>query len=104
MQKKGSVLLLAMFDQDKIGKDDFAGMCVVSCTEIPVGDERKIEHLPLFEYYETPAFEELNDRTKDATADFCKLMKEFVFDSEVGARKLLKKRSTKKLIQDEPAN
>ena len=95
MQKKGSVLLLVMFDQDKIGKDDFAGMCIVSCTDIPVGDERKVEHLPLFEYYETPAMEELADRTKDGTSDFCKLMKEFLFDSDSGAKKPLKKKSIK---------
>ena len=82
MQKKGSVLLLAMFDQDKIGKDDFAGMCVVSCTEIPVGDERKVEHLPLFGYNETPALKELVDRTKDPTSDFCKLMKEFLIEEK----------------------
>lgn len=104
MQKKGSVLLLAMFDQDRIGKDEFAGMCVISCTEIPTGDERKVEHLPLFEYLETPAMEELVDRTKDATSDFCKLMKEFVFDSDSGTRKMLKKRSIKKPSHDESAN
>ena len=104
MQEKGSVLLLAMFDQDKIGKDDYAGMCVVSCNEIPVGNERKVEHLPLFEYTETPALEELDDRSKDGTSDFLKLMKELLFDSDSGTRKLLKKRSTKKLLHDEAAN
>ena len=104
MKEKGSVLLLAMFDQDKIGKDDFAGMCVVSCNEIPFGDERKVEHLPLFEFADTSAMKELVDRIKDDAADFCKLMKEFILEQESGAKKLLKKRSTKKLLHDEAAH
>ena len=104
MKEKGSVLLLAMFDQDKIGKDDFAGMCIVSCNEIPFGDERKVEHLPLFEFADTSAMKELVDRIKDDAADFCKLMKEFILEQESGAKKLLKKRSTKKLLHDEAAH
>lgn len=91
------MLLLAMFDQDKIGKDDFAGMCIVKCSDIPMGDERKVEHLPLFEYSDTPAMEELVARTKDATSGFCKLMKEFHLELDSGPKVLLKKKSSKKI-------
>ena len=56
------MLLLAVFDQDVITEDDFAGMCVVPCKDIPrlgADDEqrailevdapqRKVFRLPLF--------------------------------------------------------
>ena len=71
-------------------------MCVVSCTEIPTGDKREVEHLPLFEYFETPAMKELVDKTKNATSDFCKLTKEFLFDSVCRVRKIAEEEKHKK--------
>lgn len=35
MDIEGAVLLLTVMDHDTFGRDDFAGMCVVSCRDIP---------------------------------------------------------------------
>lgn len=76
MDKDGTVLLLSVFDHDVVGANDFAGMCVVACKDIPQlvstersftdpnAPQRKNLTLPLFRIsYETPAFAELDTRS-----------------------------------------
>ena len=91
MDKVGAVLLLSVFDHDIVGANDFAGMCVVSCKDIPRlasaqasltdprAAQRKNLTLPLFRCYkETLAFRELDVRSHlgDAKAnDFFKMSK-----------------------------
>lgn len=71
----GAVLLLSVFDHDLVGSNDFAGMCVVACKDIPRmtspqasltdpnAPQRLNLTLPLFHYTaETPAFAELDSR------------------------------------------
>ena len=84
---EGTVLLLSVFDHDIVGANDFAGMCVVACKDIPRlaspeeslidpnAPQRKNLTLPLFRYTsETPAFVELDARARlgddNATAFF----------------------------------
>ena len=73
------MLLLAVFDHDTIGSNDFAGLCVVKGLSIPVieQEERKTEHLNLFHFKETPAYRELTLRSDSAAVDLCKFMKRF---------------------------
>ena len=87
LSKDGSILLLAIFDHDTFGSNDFAGLCAVPCTSIPKeGTEPKIEHLHLFHYEKTDAFKELELRHTDSMAqDFLKHMKKFEFDGETQA-------------------
>ena len=83
LKEDGSVLLLAMFDYDKIGKNDFAGICVVATKTTPQGTELKMEHLNLFHYKQTLAYREIESRaTENLAHDFLKLMKKFVFDED----------------------
>ena len=35
VDRNGTVLLLSVFDHDVFGTNDFAGMCVVACKDIP---------------------------------------------------------------------
>ena len=88
MDFHGAVLLLSVFDHDLVGANDFAGMCVVACKDIPrmVSPEasltdprtpqRKNLTLPLFRYSsETPPFVELDVRAHlgdDKANDFFK--------------------------------
>lgn len=71
----GAVLLLSVFDHDLVGSNDFAGMCVVACKDIPrmnsphasLSDpnapQRANLTLPLFCYSTgTPVFTELDNR------------------------------------------
>ena len=75
MDIEGAVVLLSVFDHDLFGPNDFAGMCVVSCKDIPRmaspqasltdprAPQRKNLTLPLFRYTsETPVFVELDVR------------------------------------------
>ena len=72
-----------MFDWDRYGKNDFAGLCVVPCKSIPQGTELKMEHLNLFHYKQTSAYHELERRSCDhSTHDFLKMLKRFVYDEE----------------------
>ena len=77
MDVNGGVLLLSVFDHDIVGANDFAGMCVVSCKDIPRlaspetsltdpnAPQRKNLTLPLFRYTkETPAFAEIVARSR----------------------------------------
>ena len=84
LSKDGSILLLAIFDHDTFGSNDFAGLCAIPCTSTPVeGTEPKIEHINLFQYQKTEAYEELELRHSDVKAqDFLKHMKKFVFEGE----------------------
>ena len=76
MDVEGTVLLLSVFDHDVIGANDFAGMCVVACKDIPQlaspeasltdpdAPQRKNLTLPLFRYTsETPVFAEMDARS-----------------------------------------
>ena len=87
LKQDGSILLLAMYDHDTFGSDDFAGICVVSCNTTPLeGGERKMEHLNLFHYKQSFAFNELENRIAEPIAhDFLKTMKKFVFEGETNA-------------------
>lgn len=71
----GAVLLLSVFDHDLVGSNDFAGMCVVACKNVPQmtsphtsltdpnAPQRLNLTLPLFHYSKaTPAFVELDTR------------------------------------------
>ena len=73
----GAVLLLSVFDHDLVGSNDFAGMCVVACKDIPRilspqaslsnpnAPQRANLTLPLFHYSTpgvTPVFAELDNR------------------------------------------
>ena len=75
---EGTVLLLSVFGHEAIGANDFAGMCVVACKDIPQlisseampsdpdAPQRKNLTLPLFRYTsETPAFAELDARVRE---------------------------------------
>ena len=75
-----------MFDYDTFGSDDFSGMCVVSCNTTPLeGDECKLEHLNLFRYENTLAFNELEKRIIEPMAHkFMKSVKNFKRETNVG--------------------
>ena len=66
MNKEGAVLLLSVFHHSVIGSDEFAGMCVVACKDIPhftPDPQRKELTLPLFRYStKTFALAELDAR------------------------------------------
>lgn len=78
MDVDGTVLLLSVFDHDLVGSNDFAGMCVIACKDIPrilspqasfvITDpnapQRANLTLPLFQYSApgTPVFTELDNR------------------------------------------
>ena len=77
MDIEDTVLLLSVFDHDIVGANDFAGMCVVACKDIPQlvsseaslidpnAPQRKNITLPLFRYTsETPAFVEIDARSR----------------------------------------
>lgn len=85
--KDGSILLLAIYDHDTIGSNDFAGLCAVALNSTPLkGTEPKIEHLNLFHYEKTSAYEELELRNTDHSAhEFLKQMNKFVFEGETHA-------------------
>ena len=52
LDKKGAVLLLSVFEHGTISSDQFTGMCVVACKDVPhtASDPAEIENLtlPLF--------------------------------------------------------
>ena len=91
MDKEGTVLLLSVFDHDIVGANDFAGMCVVACKDIPHlsspeeslidpnAPQRKNLTLPLFHYSKaTPAYVELEARAhlgEAKAAEFFKMNK-----------------------------
>ena len=83
LKQDGGVILLAMFDHDKIGSDDFAGLCVVPTNSTPTGTELKMEHQHIFHYKHTPSYMELEKRIAEKIAsDFLKMMKKFVFEGD----------------------
>ena len=91
---EGAILLLSVFDHDIVGANDFAGMCVVACKDIPqlVSSEASLTDpnapqrmnlmLPLFRYTtETPAFAELDIRARlgdDKASEFFKVNKKLL--------------------------
>ena len=84
LKEDGAVILLAMFDHDKISSDDFAGLCVVPTNSTPIGTELKMEHQHIFHYKHTPSYVELEKRIAEKIAsDFLKMMKKFVFEGDV---------------------
>lgn len=87
LKKDGAVLLMAVFDHDLLSSDDFAGLCIIPCNSTKFkGKERKIEHLNLFHYKETRAFEELERRSAEKEANkFLKFIKMFVYEGEAPA-------------------
>ena len=91
---EGAILLLSVFDHDIVGANDFAGMCVVACKDIPQlippeasltdpnAPQRVNLTLPLFRYtQETPAFAELDARARlgdDMASEFFKVNKKLL--------------------------
>lgn len=89
MTMDGAILLLSVFDHDVVGTNDFAGMCVVACKDIPrlvsaeaslidaEAPQPKNLTLPLFHYsQQTSAFAELDVRARlgdNQANDFFKL-------------------------------
>jgi len=75
LNMSGSVLTLSVYDRDVVRKDDFAGMVVIECTEIPrlpgrscsIDDpnapQRKTYELPLVIDTMTPPLEDLIKRS-----------------------------------------
>ena len=82
--ESGSVLLLVVRNSQLFGKDDPLGMCVISCKTIPSGDERKVEHRPLFQFplSNSKSFKELQDRKQGEAAKFCKQMKTLIIPAK----------------------
>lgn len=94
MDTEGATLLLSIFDHDIVGANDFAGVCVVACKDIPQlvsseasltdpdAPQRKNLTLPLFRYtHETPAFAELDARARlgdDKASEFFKVNKKLL--------------------------
>jgi len=78
----GSVLSLTVFNHDYIKKNEFCGMVVIDCAEIPrlpsgssgIDDEnapqRKTFELPLVLDTTTPALKELSERSHQYVHDF----------------------------------
>ena len=86
IKQDGAILLLTMFDHNTFGSDDFSGICVVSCNTTPLeGDECKLEHLNLFRYENSLAFNELEMRiTEPMPHKFMKSVKIFKRETNVG--------------------
>ena len=70
MEVKGTIVVLGAYDHDVLGKDDFMGICVVLCSDIPQisnksslldisSPKRKNLTLPLFHIAESKALQEL---------------------------------------------
>ena len=79
--KDGSLLLLVVYDHYTLAADGFVGMCALNCGSVPSGDERKMEHMPLFQFSDEnrcQSFHELESRSEDIAVELCKLMKTFV--------------------------
>ena len=86
MNKEGAILLLAVYDHDLIGSNDFAGLCAIACKDIPqlshhpsVTDPNaphaKNLILPLFTPMETAVFQELEARRSMNDSDANELWK-----------------------------
>jgi hypothetical protein len=94
MDYEGAALLFSVFDHDIVGANDFAGVCVVSCSDIPRlaspessltdpnAPQRVNLTLPLFRFtHETPNFIELDARARlgdDKASDFFKVNKKLL--------------------------
>ena len=78
--KDGSLLLLVVYDHYTLAADGFVGMCALNCGSVPSGSERKMEHMPLFQFSDVQckSFQELESRSEDIAVELCKLMKTFV--------------------------
>ncbi|KAL5473221.1 hypothetical protein EMCRGX_G027674 [Ephydatia muelleri] len=70
MEVKGTIVVLGAYDHDILGKNDFMGICVVSCNDIPQlsnssslldanSPKRRNMTLPLFHIGESKALQEL---------------------------------------------
>lgn len=89
LKEEGAIILLAMYDHDRFGANDFAGICVVPLSSTPQGNELKMEHLNLFHHHETLAYKEIEGRSSENLAhDFLKLMKKFVPEAKSGSHPL----------------
>ena len=75
--KEDSVLLLAVCNLGLLGMRCFAGMCAISCSSVPVSDERKMEHLPLFEYLDY-SYTELGCRSEEEAVRLHRTLKKFI--------------------------
>lgn len=82
LDMSGSVLTLTVFDHDYIKKNEFCGMVVINCAEIPRlpsgssglddpnAPQRKTFELALVTDTTTPALKELAERTHQYVLDF----------------------------------
>ena len=75
-----------MFDHDTIGSDDFSGICVVPCNTTTLEEnECKMEHLNLFRFENTLAFNELEKRITEPMAhNFMKSIKKYKRETHGG--------------------
>ena len=66
MAVEGAVLLLSIFDHSTIGSDQLAGMCIVSCKDVPDSTcdaQQRSMTLPLFRFIDmTFSFAEIEAR------------------------------------------
>lgn len=107
MDTEGAVLLLSVFDHDVVGSNDFAGMCVVACKDIPriaspqasltdpSAPQRKNLTLPLFRFTRTTAvFSELDSRSHLGDAKAEHFFKLYRYQSPLGDLSPVRRRSS----------
>ena len=98
LDRKGSILVLAVYDYDLVSANDFAGLCIVSCKEIPRlasataslsdpnAQERKNLVLPLFHIPGSVTLNELDARKEGSdseASDAWKVYKKFEVDKAI---------------------
>ena len=73
------MILLALFDHDTFGANDFGGLGVIPGSSVPIVEEaeRKTEHLNFFRFKESRALNELTFRSEASAVTFCKFMRRF---------------------------
>ena len=84
------MILLALFYHDTFGASDFAGLCVIQGSSVPIVEEaeRKTEHLNFFHFKESRAFYELTFRSEASAVTFCKFMRRFQPQSPSAVRSM----------------
>lgn len=109
MDTEGTVLLLSVFDHDVVGTNDFAGMCVVACKDIPRmaspeaslidpnAPQRKNMTLPLFHFDFTrdiPVFTEIDARSRLGDTKAVHFFKTYRHQSLLGDLSPVRRRSS----------
>ena len=107
MDIEGTVLLLSVFDHDVVGSNDFAGMCVVACKDIPriasprvsltdpSAPQKKNLTLPLFRFTRTTSvFSEMDVRSHLGDAKAAHFFKVYKYQSPLGDLSPVRRRSS----------